>query len=318
MKKKLLAASLAAAMCLSLAGCAQNNNEGEVTEDNIESIVESVLGGDTQNSTPESESATESSEPEEEKPEILDEIKNAELTSGKIQIFDEIFEPFGTMTVEEFVEKYKDKFDITYKDGAYEECKDYLLEYGKDDEYSLILKPKTSNYFYYKMSDLAKSLTVKIANLTSSDEKVTIDKGYVVGLNWTRSSTLRAPQAFPGGFMSDEFANVMKAKDENFVNPYADFTRDDFREYLIDNGFVECNNNSDDGMKPKSTDYKCFCELQFGDKDFWVRFCTEKAVDGTIPQPLYIFEFDKDTDKLNSVAFLYVNYYTEEKIAANQ
>lgn len=105
---------------------------------------------------------------------------------------------------------------------------------------------------------------------------------------------------------------------EDFENPCYAYTKEDLRQYLISLGFVELDDGSDYGMKPKSADYKCFYEFESNNPQFSVRFCVGKAADGTIPQVQYTFFINKDTDKVQEVRYSSVKYYTEEEIAANQ
>lgn len=280
MPKKLLAAVLAAVMCVSLSGCAQKNSE--INESNIES-----------------------SKSEQEKLKVLDEIKNADFTSGKIQIFNEIFEPFGTMTVDEFVEKYKDDFYITYKDGEYEERKDYLLEYGKNDGYYLKLFPKNTNVMLSNRADYA---LIAIANITSPDKKITIDKGVVVDIN--RGGTPLF--ATPGGFISRAFADKMREDDRNFVNPNASYTLDSFCEYLKSNGFEECQWKQ---TRLKSAEDKYYYITGGGVHSITVICCSKKRIDGKTPVLEYVFFYNTDTDKIETADFSNVTYYSDEDFA---
>lgn len=324
MPKKLLAAVLAAVMCVSLSGCAQKNSE--INESNIESKLESRFGGETQSSSkPAPASTPETSEPDGEPLEMFDEIKNADLSSGKIQIFNDIFEPFGKMTVDEFIKKHQEKFDITYKDGTYEERKDYLLEYdwSNENNYHLTLKPKSPNVISDNLASAQQSFSVRIANLTSEDKKIPLGECYVTSVVFKNpplayeNYTFNAPHVIPGGFTSSTFDAVMKSYNEDYEKPYSGYTADDIREYLVSNGFVELDYGSVAAMAPKSTDYKCFFEFKDSNPQFSVRVCAPKAADGTIPQVGYTFFINEDTDKMTTVRLTDVRYYTEEKIAAN-
>ena len=135
--KTIGAAMLAAAMCASLAGCAKEEEKPKLTESNIESHLESVFGNNSNNNPPSQDSTTSESEI---KYEMTDEIKNAALDSGFIQINNEVFQQGGYITVADFVEKYKDSYDITYessglKKGTYEDCKEFLVEYLELNRY---------------------------------------------------------------------------------------------------------------------------------------------------------------------------------------
>ncbi len=218
--KTISAALLAAAMCASLAGCANNekpnNKDTELNESNIESHIESLFGGG------ESSSAPETSEPEEVKIEMTDEIKNAALNSGLVQLNNDIFQRGGYITVADFVEKYKDRFDITYfcpdgaaikEAGTYDECKDYLVEYRgeifdsqkslgprwKDWRYSLKLTPKNQGTI--------QPVVAYVINATSPDEKITLDKAIIGNVNPFLDSHYKfvTPEWIPMGFNDSDF-----------------------------------------------------------------------------------------------------------------
>lgn len=196
------AALLTAVMCASFAGCAKEEKKSELNESNIESHIESIFGGGSADSDPSAK--PEESEPEEVKLAMTDEIKNAALGSGLVQLNNDIFQRGGYMTAADLVEKYKESYDITYncpigyvmsEAGTYDECKDYLLEYH--DEffesrtyigrhwaerensmggvygggcYYLKLTPKTGN---------SASVIAYVVNAVSPDEKITLDRAIV-------------------------------------------------------------------------------------------------------------------------------------------
>ncbi|MDE7360683.1 MAG: hypothetical protein K2N38_01985 [Oscillospiraceae bacterium] len=305
--KAIGAAILAAVMCSSFAGCSKKEDNGVyvdkdgnvyVNESKFEDHINSVFGGgDTNNST--SSTAGETSEPEEFKLVVSDEIKNADLSSGKIQINNDIFQLGAYVTVAEFVEMYKDNYDITYKGGTYEEHKDYLLKYQNYDDgstsYTLTMMPKLKN---------ASIITVNIDNVTSPDEKITLDKAVVIGFNGFRYHSTDNTAVFPGGFMSNKLISNGK-KEEDFVNANEDFNIKTIPEYLEGAGFKLC--EADIWSTPKITSAND--KLYWTENNQWyAKCCGEKGLNGKIPVYKYNFVFNSDTDKLSYVGIDY--WYT--------
>ena len=126
MKKRIMSMVLLSAILL---GCMTGCGEEKKTPDNIEDAINSmsdeelesaIIDGankiDSENTN--SEDTTE--QPEEIVYEATDEIINASLDSGLIQINNDVFQQGGYMTVAELAAQYSDKYEITYKDGTYE------------------------------------------------------------------------------------------------------------------------------------------------------------------------------------------------------
>ncbi len=123
--KKILSVVLIAAMVLSVAGCSGNGSGEDIdfdaigekienmSDDELENAIEEGVGklesmGKTTTTAAQTEEA-----PKEESYEPLQEIIDADLSSGLVQIGDDIFKNGGYMTVNEFVEKYGDKYDMS-------------------------------------------------------------------------------------------------------------------------------------------------------------------------------------------------------------
>lgn len=174
----------------------------------------SVVAGNTSKpsvSTPSSEPS-----PEAFKFAATDEIKNAALNSGLVQYNNDIFQSGGYMTVADFVEKYKDSYDISYSKnriyapiGSYEECKDYLIEYDKyatshnwdDNGACLLLTPKSMKE-EGKHKVQCYRLQARIANVTSPNEKITLDQAVVAEIvhYLVNGRVQEAPEWFLMGF----------------------------------------------------------------------------------------------------------------------
>lgn len=145
---------------------------------------------------------------------MTDEIKNASLSSGLVQYNNDIFQRGGYMTVADFVEKYKDSYDISYsKDrlttplGTYKECKDYLIEYDPyiinhtwaDNKNCLWLTPKDMKIKEGWGHNMVQAVVV---NVTSPNEKITLDNAVVAEVvpYLVNTDMQETPEWFPMGF----------------------------------------------------------------------------------------------------------------------
>lgn len=133
---------------------------------------------------------------------VSDEIKNADLSSGLVQLNGDIMQVGGYEKTSDFCAKYADEYDIMYSDGTYEEKKDEMLNYfvGKDglltgewwDIYSLTLIPKNE--------PKGDQITVYVTNLTAPDGQVSLADSYVVWAEETpMSNDIYTPAWIPTG-----------------------------------------------------------------------------------------------------------------------
>ncbi len=311
--KPILAAVSAAVMCAALAGC--ESNDQEITEKDLESAVsklESYMQGSDKASVNSAKSSGSSKPEENPEPEEItyaptDEIKNADFNSGLVQMNNEVFRQGGYITVEELVEKYKDAYDITYKDGPYEERKDYLLEYKKpsietdwghsvNSNYTLLLTPKLGG------DPSAHAITVKIGNATSPDEKITLDKAIVLSLE-----VCPINDRYRKNHISIWGAHGIYLSGKNFNNNDYDrwekpdgitsdldgYTQKQIEEYL-------------DGLGVKAVDFNAILPFdeyetfRVKDKPF-LYAVGETNLFGARPIFEYSFRYDSDTDKLSEV-----------------
>lgn len=296
--KSITAVVLAAVMCISLTGCKTKEQKAMEALENFGNELNKDFNNTSKKTpitptqskpaaTTSSQTSSQTSESEAFKLVVSDEIKNANLGSGKVQMNNDIFRESGYMTVADFAAKYKDTYDITYKDAPYAERLDYLLEYSKSDDstnYHLELKPKITG---------AESILVYIGNRTSPDEKITIDKGIILESGYSNSFEI-----YPGGFM-----NQYRPKNdvENINERYNVKT---LPEYLKEQGFTFWEDpNPDDWFashEPNitSTDEKLYWKYGSGYK-----CCVfgEMSLTGKYPLYYYTFNFNSDTDKLDYV-----------------
>ncbi|SFB87273.1 hypothetical protein [Ruminococcus albus] len=139
-----------------------NEEDLDAALDKLEKDTAEELEKEKQESAESAAAAVESeAEPvvEEIKYEATEEIKNAALNSGYIQIGDTVFRTGGYMTVGEFVEKYQDKFDMSeihldeYMADGVEAFYTSSLEDPRIKIEVHILKPKDSNDERVKIPD---------------------------------------------------------------------------------------------------------------------------------------------------------------------
>ncbi len=324
------AALLAAVMCASFAGCAKEEKKSELNESNIESHIESIFGGGSTSS--DSSAKPEESEPEEVKLAMTDEIKNAALGSGLVQLNNDIFQRGGYMTAADFVEKYKESYDITYncpigyvmsEAGTYDECKDYLLEYH--DEffesrtyigrhwaerensmggvygggcYYLKLTPKTGN---------SASVIAYVVNAVSPDEKITLDRAIVAEIesNYVRYEFV-TPEWFPMGFNEFEFKDGYESENKNY-------TVKTLGEALEANGLKKNGEFEQSGWSvPSLSKAENFGTYwKDGDGDLGCYVLGEENLFGA--KPLYYcgFTIDPNTDKLDYVSYT-LEYFVKD------
>ncbi len=123
--KKILSVVLMAAIVLSVAGCAGNGGSEDIDFDAIGEKIENMSDDELENAildgaeklegigeTTTTAAQTEAA-PKEESYEPLQEIIDADLSSGLVQIGDDIFKNGGYMTVNEFIAQYGDKYDTS-------------------------------------------------------------------------------------------------------------------------------------------------------------------------------------------------------------
>lgn len=328
MKLKQFAAVVsAAAVMLALAGCGKEETKpepgGQMTESRLESLLENDPNFDPfeESKAPEVSEPV-SSVPAEETYEMTDEIKNAAFDSGLVQINNDVFQQGGYITVADFVEKYKDKYDIVYKDGTYEERKDYLLEYrdpnsmfvyklesfGSDHElaelssagYLLKLTPKTGS------NKNLRSLYALVGNFTSKDKKITLNEGIVIGVNLYGGDATKYIESAPHvwmpqgigltGMLNNAISSHYKApKDLGKANE--SFTLDEFSEYLEQLGFSK-RDRYPSHYRATAEDYDKKYVKPYTNV-FNVYCLGEPNLFGLKPVYQYTFKFSSDTDKMS-------------------
>lgn len=139
--------SMAAALCIcaAMAGCGNTENSRDKSaEKNTKTTIASDDVSITEAEYAETDESTEAPEDMEYVP--TDEIINADLASGYIQIGDDIFREGGYMTVGEFVEKYSKKYDCSKISLSEEADEDFfrfieVTQFGTDFTIELVCEP---------------------------------------------------------------------------------------------------------------------------------------------------------------------------------
>lgn len=147
-----------------------------IDEKDVENALDSLAAEEDESSD------ENSAEPQAMPTEPSSEITSAAMSSGLVQIGNDIFQLGGKITVAELYEQYSDKYDFAYGDGTYEENKDNLLEYDiGGDNIMLTNKPW---YTMYRLTLTPKGssknrIAVYPVNLTDPNGKVTLENSYV-------------------------------------------------------------------------------------------------------------------------------------------
>lgn len=240
---------------------------------------------------------------------VSDEIKNADLSSGLVQLNGDIMQVGGYEKTSDFCAKYADEYDIMYSDGTYEEKKDEMLNYfvGKDglltgewwDIYSLTLIPK--------VEPQGDEITVYVANLTNPDGQVSLADSYVVWAEETpMSNDIYTPAWIPTGMPTRLCYDVTSTKklDEIYDN-IDDYSAQSVQDMLasqgISKGEISISGNylsyvySQGDMSMDGT----YCVNSDTDPDVFVAYVAgEKNAAGLTPLYRYHFAFDTNSKKL--------------------
>lgn len=237
--KRAIAAVVCAAAVFSLTGCGKNETPAPANKNSIPSTVaQNPKPSTPTNSTPESSAPISQPEPEKNVIEMTDEIVNADFDSGLVQLNNEIFRQGGYITVADFVEKYKDLYEIRYskaEDVPYEEFKDYLVTYESPSmykDYYLTLTPKQGDHYL---------LEAHIVNATSRDERIAVSEAIVIGISLAKNSHVSIWA--PGGMvvycegLNQSYSSTLSTPD-GIVGTNRDHTAKSFIALLEEKGFV--------------------------------------------------------------------------------
>ena len=273
-------------------------NELDENTDNEDDVTDDVASGTNSNGELEMAVYT-----------VSDEIKNADLSSGLVQLNSDIMQVGGYEKTSDFCTKYADEYDIMYSDGTYEEKKDEMLNYfvGKDglltgdwwEIYSLTLIPKAE--------PKGDQITVYVTNLTAPDGQVSLADSYVV---WAEekpmSNDIYTPAWIPTGMPARLSSDVLSTKDlEEIYDDIDEYSAQSVQDMLSSQGLTKGENNisgnylyyvfSSGDMSMNGT----YCVNSDTDPDVFVAYVAgEKNPAGLTPLYRYHFTFDQNSHKL--------------------
>ncbi len=302
--KTIGAAILAAVMCANLAGCGKSDPPAAANPTKPNTTASKPNTTTTSNpaatvSKPAPAQSTTVSSPEKATLAITDEIKNADFNSGLIQINNDIFQMGGYLTVAEFVEKYKDRYDIAYANGnlSYEEAKELLLQsydYVGEEKYHLSLTLKGEG-------DSAKRVFAQVENRTTSggEDKIPLSEAIVTGFGLNDKNHTTYPFWYPGGFTDSQKASEYGFSNLETVN--TDYTKEAVFQMLEDKGYTFYEGNPYTGVDLTGKYWKAAAAYEF--------YATgEVNAFGKKPVFHYQINIFADTDKLSSVRIINVKY----------
>lgn len=241
---------------------------------------------------------------------VSDEIKNADLSSGLVQLNGDIMQVGGYIKTSDFYAKYADEYSFVYCDGGhYEDKKGEMLNYrvGADnyfggewwDSYYMTLIPK--------VEPQGDAITVYVANLTNPDGQVCLADSYVVWAEETpMSKDIYTPAWIPTGMPARLSSDVLSTKklDEIYDN-IDDYSAQSVQDMLASQGISKGDNSisgnylsyvySQGDMSMDGT----YCVNSDTDPDVFVAYVAgEKNAAGLTPLYRYHFAFDTNSKKL--------------------
>ena len=241
---------------------------------------------------------------------VSDEIKNADLSSGLVQLNGDIMQVGGYIKTSDFYAKYADEYSFVYCDGGhYEDKKGEMLNYrvGADnyfggewwDSYYMTLIPK--------VEPQGDEITVYVANLTNPDGQVSLADSYVVWAEETpMSNDIYTPAWIPTGMPTRLCYDVTSTKKldeiyDNIDNYSARSVQDMLASQGISKGENSISGNylsyvySQGDMSMDGT----YCVNSDTDPDVFVAYVAgEKNAAGLTPLYRYHFAFDTNSKKL--------------------
>lgn len=241
---------------------------------------------------------------------VSDEIKNADLSSGLVQLNGDIMQVGGYIKTSDFYAKYADEYSFVYCDGGhYEDKKGEMLNYrvGADnyfggewwDSYYMTLIPK--------VEPQGDAITVYVANLTNPDGQVSLADSYVVWAEETpMSKDIYTPAWIPTGMPTRLCYDVTSTKklDEIYDN-IDDYSAQSVQDMLASQGISKGKNSisgnylsyvySQGDMSMSGI----YCVNSDTDPDVFVAYVAgEKNAGGLTPLYRYHFAFDTNSKKL--------------------
>ena len=291
----------------------QTDTQGEVNEQEIEDKLNELdeNADNEDNVTDDDASGTNSnSELEMAVYTVSDEIKNADLSSGLVQLNGDIMQVGGYIKTSDFYAKYADEYSFVYCDGGhYEDKKGEMLNYrvGADnyfggewwDSYYMTLIPK--------VEPQGDEITVYVANLTNPDGQVSLADSYVVWAEETpMSNDIYTPAWIPTGMPTRLCYDVTSTKKlDKIYDNIDDYSARSVQDMLASQGISKGENSisgnylsyvySQGDMSMDGT----YCVNSDTDPDVFVAYVAgEKNAAGLTPLYRYHFAFDTNSKKL--------------------
>lgn len=286
----------------------QTNAQGEVNEQEIEDKLNEL--DENADNEDDASGTNSNSELEMAVYTVSDEIKNADLSSGLVQLNGDIMQVGGYIKTSDFYAKYADEYSFVYCDGGhYEDKKGEMLNYrvGADnyfggewwDSYYMTLIPK--------VEPQGDEITVYVANLTNPDGQVSLADSYVVWAEETpMSKDIYTPAWIPTGMPARLSSDVLSTKklDEIYDN-IDDYSAQSVQDMLASQGISKGENSisgnylsyvySQGDMSMSGT----YCVNSDTDPDVFVAYVAgEKNAAGLTPLYRYHFAFDTNSKKL--------------------
>lgn len=241
--KKNICLAIIIGLCLGVTCCGKDASDDEyavtdyenIGEDDVEEAftkLEEEYGGDTEYSQ-ETAVNEENQEIQYVEFEPTDEIINADLRSGKIQILDDVFQTGGYITIDEFIQQYGEKYDFTTNLGELK-----VDEFAEVGNYvGATLDRSTSGNKVYRIEGVRKDITF-IFEDEKYAKKSDVSGGSDVGIalyyvlpteQHTRlgdcivydiTSVGRAQCWYPGGYEFEVNGQFSDFTYENFVDDF--------------------------------------------------------------------------------------------------
>lgn len=220
---------------------------------------------------------------------LSDEIVNAPLDSCLVQINNYVIKQGGYMNVAEFVEAYGDRCKFLYQREPYEETKDRLIPYLEEIQYS--------SYFLEVVPEVGSSFRLVIANCTSPDEKITVDKAIVIKCE-NFMSAFKSPIWSPKGWAVSGFSSL-NADKYDLVSTNKEYSLKNFPDFLESQGIEEYVwGESRPGIFPPCTLENCKKYVRGETDGFAFYIAGETNLFGARPIFKYWIFFSPDTDKM--------------------
>lgn len=274
--RKLLAAIMAVSFCFTMAGCGSTPADPEKElENKLESMSEEDIEKEFEqaaNELEQMEAEQSASETEPPVPEIVyeptNEIKNADFSSGLIQIGNDVFRNGGYYTVEQVVQEFGDRYDVSEIN---------LDGYQRINE--------ENRYTIYSKEDPDLTVDIVANEIIENTEDETETKCRIGDCKVTYfAGSLTKPVWYPKG---------ISYQDDSF-------TCDSLPALFEENGYPKATKDEAD---PYFKKYGMYWDDYSGKENYMLRaLATEKNLYGCYPVYEYTFPYDLESTKLGVIS----------------